>query len=358
MNIKTVVLLLLFTVVLHAKVTLDITTSRAALAIDILDNVSKYNKHCPEFHKYWKKRYRISFRDTDKFLEYREVREKYFAHPEVNSDIRTNQNGIFVSSMANDADPILNIFFKSATVNEALNNLKGIVEAEDIELLRTIFDLYKEQLDALISDFESYAPKSIAAFQSQFDEINNLETFFSEIQNFYGLNGNIHFTVLINWWPHVRRGKSGGACVAGNALVIRINDSRHTLNEETLISIILHELVHAIEMRIPPDRKHALSKVFIDEVNKQDSTYVEIPAKIIYEPMAVAIGQMLFMKRFFTKEFKLENDDWYANKWINCFAQPLLSRVESYFDEERTIDTDFMEELATLYVAFRRKHFR
>ncbi len=356
MKIKSILLIFALTIITYAKVSLNITTSQSAMVIDIMDNVTEFDRHCPEFKNYWRKRFKISNSDKKSFSKYREVRSNYRVYPKNMGDIRTNQSGVFVNGLSNSIDPILNAFFASSTTEQALTKLSERVSEDDRQFLKQFFDQYSTQLTTLISEFMQYSPKLVKEFRDELEAIDSLGEYLTDIQKFYAVTEDIEFRVIVNWWPKVFGGKAGGASAEGGALIVRINNSRTSLESEELISITVHEAVHAIEMQMSESRKRELSDTFIESVNLQDTLYSNIGPRMIFEPLAVTIGQMIFIKKFYPSEFKLD-DNWYANRWINCFSQPLLSLIEPHFTSGEPINSEFMKELADLYVSFRRENF-
>lgn len=355
---KRVMLLLCLVLFVEARLTLSFKISSAAQAIDILDNISQFNQYNPEFLHYWKKHFGLSMEDTDNFLRYVAIRKRYCKQALELNDIRKNSSGVFVASKSEYEDPVLNVFFSSKTVAEALNKVANFVSKEDCDTLGFIFEHYKAELASIENRFDTYAMKRVNQLEHDLQAIPGLRDYWIDLLTFYGFSDSITVPIVVNWWPRTRRGNSGAASMAGEALLLRLNSSKRSLRDKELMGVMVHELVHAIESRIESGRKRFFSDVFIAQAANEYPVLTDISPKVLYEPLAVALGQILFMKRFFPNSFELENDDWYANPWINSFAQELFPLVESYMKSGKSMDGHFMEEMARIYVFHRLNKFR
>jgi hypothetical protein len=66
-------------------------------------------------------------------------------------------------------------------------------------------------------------------------------------------------------------------------------------------------------------------------------------SNMLEEPLAVAIGQMLFLKSFDPKRFSKEGN-WYRNPWVNQYAQALFPLVDKTFAKSGRLDRAFIQE--------------
>lgn len=350
-------LFLLLSMSVHSEVTLKIQTNKALLAIDILDNISRFSKHHPKFFTYWRDRVGLTLEDTDNFLRYVAIRSRYCSKTEGINSIRTNRSGLFVLSEGEYRDLILTTFQSSHNVDEALHRLQGHINGTDLDTLGQIFAYYADEIDLIENRFNEYAVHEVATLQKELGNLHGLDAYFSDIMHFYGVHDTIEIPLILTWWPRTRKDNRGSAFMSGKALVVRLNDSRRSLSSEELIGVIMHELVHRIEMHMSDSLKRFCTDVFIAEASKDYQILADVPPKVIYEPLAVALGQMVFTKRFYPRDFDVEKTIWYANPWIDSFAKELYPLVERYLSEGKSIDAPFMETVARQYVFHRLNKF-
>lgn len=345
---RTLFCILLFSAITCGEITFSIGYNQPAQIIDILDNVATKGAHSNwEFKRYWEKKFGLSRQDDSLFKKYDVIRRKYWITPDTTETIFTNRHGLFVDPIVNSQDPIKTVFNYAQDIETALRQLDTIMTSEDLKFLKTFLTHYNDPVTTIVSEFEEYAPKKIQYIRTTIDTSSIIHNHINKITQFYGVDDSITFKILIQWWPKVPGGNVATCTVRGDALIIRINDSRRTLKGNELISIILHETTHAIESQMDQERKRILTNIFLQSV-ETDTLINYISPWRVYEPLAVTIGQMKFIKECTPKDFDL-NENWYSNRWINHFSRQLFPVIEGYLDSGKMIDDAFMREAAILF---------
>ena len=152
---------------------------------------------------------------------------------------------------------------------------------------------------------------------------------------FYGVQMDAQYTALFVWWPPIDRDY---AYAVRDHLLLSKNPKRHL--EWSDEDVVFHEVVHAISARQSLEQKRALTDLFLKDCPMKSS---ERRSNMLEEPLAVAIGQMLFLKSFDPKRFSKEGN-WYRNPWVNRYAQALFPLVDKTFAKSGRLDRAFIQE--------------
>ncbi len=347
---------------LFASVNFVFQYSQPLQVIDILDNVARSSQGGIyrewEFYKYWEKEFGFSKKDKQEFLRYREIRDKYTEKlPEDVNRIDKNQHGLFVNPAINSRDTILSIFIESATMDDVWSPVEKIVDSADFAFFKSFYKKFEPFLIQMTDQFESYNKPYIKSFNDKIASYKNLDEFISKIQAFYKVKDSLEYNVFIQWWPKVRKGNAGSAEVKGGALILRVNDnSRMTLDD--YVSVLFHEMVHAIDMYQPTDQKRYLTDCFIQKFQNDKDIIKKIKPNSIYEPLAVTLGQMCFIEWDHNQTLKLDRGNWYSNRWINEFSIILYPLVSEFFNTGKTIDKLFMEQTSVLLYEYATRNMK
>ncbi len=330
------------------EVRFSIGYSQPAQIIDILDNIATRGARSNwEYRRYWQKRFGVTARDRERFQRYDGIRKKYWIRRDSTETVATSAHGLFVDPLVHTQDPIKTVFHRAASVSAALQELETLLSAEESQFLEAFFAEYHAPVMAVVGEFEAYAPQRVASIEAALDRSSAVRAHLQRMTHFYGVDEPVTFRVLVQWWPRVRRGNAASCTVRGNALIIRVNDSRRTLKGEELVSIILHESSHAVELHMDQAKKRRLTDTFLAAL-PSDSLRAMVAPWQLFEPLAVTIGQMKYLKERAPEDFDID-DSWYANRWINDFSRQLFPLIEPYLDAGKEIDEPFVKELAALY---------
>jgi|GEM_PF-2545324 len=316
------------------KVDFIFRTSESANILDILDCTSNFMEgFCGDEGAYraeWEKPGPLSPKSKEALQTWAGIRRKYYYDPDQDEkDPRKNRNGFFSTLGAIDADPVASAFYRATRVEDATGLLEDELTSFERHDLQKSVQTLRPGMEGFL--FESSAFDMLAEQTAQRLRRPDYFTFLKEIAKFYGVGGSLTYTVIWNWWPPLKR---DNATPTGSFLVIRKNP-RTQLNW-TDDDIIFHEIVHTISARQPLTRKRALTEAFLDECYPGSIR----KSRILEEPLAVAVGQMIYLKRFFPKRFESEKN-WYADPWVDRFARGLFPLVEEYFSAHRELDVGF-----------------
>lgn len=337
---------------LFASVKFVIRYSRPLQIIDILDNVARSSEGEMyrewEFYRYWINEFGFNENDKLKFRKYQEIRNKYIEKlPEDFNRIDKNQHGLFTNPIINSRDSVFLIFVQSSTMDDVWQQIETLVDRNDLDFLKSFYKEYEQSLLQIIDQFEIYNKQYIKSFSDKIDNYENLNEFISKVQTFFKVEDSLEYNVFIQWWPKVRKGNVGSAEVKGSVLILRVNDkNRMTLDD--YVSVLFHEMVHAIDMTQPIEQKRYLTDCFIKRFENDEDLIKKIRPNSIYEPMAVTLGQMCFIEWDQNQKLKLNRENWYANRWINEFSKTFYPLVSEYFKTNKAIDEQFMQQTAMI----------
>ena len=318
-----------------AITTVDVVYSETANLFQILDCVSQWwNDSCGDegaYRKEWVNHSKLTDADLDLLKKYSTLREKYYKNEDsAEKDPSKNRNGLFATTGAISADPIALAFYRAHDVEAALINLEPVVSKEDRVFLRLFYKHFKNGANFFLRESTAFAPLA-QRVNAQLKDGQYL-AFLDKVKQFYGVSFDLNYKALYIWWPLPNRDY---AYAVGDQLVLSKNPKAQLSWPDE--DVIFHEIVHTISARQSFKQKQALTQAFLDECK------IDLKEKknnIWEEPMAVAIGQMLFLKRFNPDRFKKETN-WYRNAWVNKFSQAVFPLVEKAFAKNKILDVDF-----------------
>lgn len=94
----------------------------------------------------------------------------------------------------------------------------------------------------------------------------------------------------------------------------------------------------------PLEQKQKLTQDFIKECDPREKLK---KLKILQEPLAVAIGQVEYLKRFDSKRFAYEGS-FYNDPWISLFGKFIHPLVVKSFEEKKNIKQEIVVSAAKL----------
>lgn len=337
--------LLIFTIIFSlglttkaiGSVAVSVEYSEAADVFDILDNVSNWLEgFCEEeYQKYWSQKFGITESDKQLFSEYKTLREKYYKDPDqAEKDPFKNRNGFFSTLGSITADPIAEAFYSSGKLSDAYQKLMATLTTEDLDFLKKFHKHFEDKYAILLKEsahFKKIVKKLDPAFKK-----SSVKTLFEDASRFYNVKEDLNYKVLYVWWPPIERSQ---ASPTGNFLLMRYNPIKHadTAGQDT--DIVFHEIVHTISARQNLAQKQMLTKEFLKTCPIQDKMK---KLKILEEPLAVAIGQLLYLKRVEPKRLDLSAKA-YIDPWISVYGKMLFPIVDEYMKNKKTIDQDFVK---------------
>lgn len=341
MKYKLIYLAFIVSLQINAAVTFKATYSETADLFQFLDCASNWwDGYCGDEGQYrleFEKKAKLTDEDLKLFKKYEELRFKYYVdEDQKEKDPTKNRNGFFATTGSLTADFMALSFYKENSVEKAIEALTKL-STEDKDFLKKFYEHFQDRVKPFLK--ESIAFKKAAKELSGKLQKKSYKDFFKMVQDFYGVEGNFDYTALFVWWPPLERDY---AYPVSDYLVLSKNPVKHLSWSDE--EIVFHEVVHTISKRLPLEKKQQLTKVFLEECPTGTSLK---KGTILEEPLAVAVGQMLFLKKFNPKKYKSETN-WYRNEWINKFSQAIFPEIETTFAKKGKLDEELVRKLGKI----------
>lgn len=325
-----------------ASIRMEAVYSQGADIFDLMDNVSEWwEGFCDaEYKKYWKEKYGISKEDSEFFSKYAALREKYYSDPDqAEKDPLKNRNGFFAMTGTITADPLAEAFYDSDSLEQGYAKAAKVITADELSFLKSFHAYFAPK----------YAPllKESAAFKKIMPSVNRslrkpgMAGYFGEVARFYNVKSDLSYRVLYTWWPPIKR---TNASPTGRYLIMRYNPVQHIDIAETDWDIAFHEVVHAISAMQPLEQKQQITQAFIKICDPRESVK---RGRILEEPLAVALGQIEFLRRFAPKKL-VYDDSLYIDPWVNLLGKLIHPVLEKSLREKKNIQQGFAESAARL----------
>ncbi len=320
----------IFTLFVQAKTTIIARYSKVSNIFSTMDQVSNWWPGFTEseYQSYWKVRFGLSDEDQKLFNTYEKLRWRYYNDPDqTEKDPLKNRNGFFAMLGSIESDPLASIFYSSNTFDEAMERVNNLVSKEDFKFLKDFYKHFESNYSKIIKETEVFevTSKNVNKIISN-NEINN---FYDKVRAYYNVKDDINYEVLFVWWPPQKKTL---ATPSGKYLLMYYNPELH--KDFTEQDVVFHEVVHTISMRQPLEQKQKFTKLFLDNC----SVGAKIKKTVILEePLAVSIGQILFMEKFFPTKLNY-SDSLYNNPWISSFGRIITPLVRSDFEKNKSMD--------------------
>ncbi len=327
-------------IVLASSISISVKYSEAANTFVIMDCVSGWwdKTFCQDeggaYQRYWIDRFGLSPEEQALLKKYDALRQQYYKGLGLpKDDIGPYKDVLFAKKSGMNEDQIAPAFYGSDNLDQAFKKLEKILAKDDFEFLRNFYSHFKPKYEVLLKDSEP--------FKTKVEDLNkkirnkNYSSFFSKISKYYSVDENMNYVVLYNWYPPLDR---DSAFPADKFLVFQQNPKKHIKTKDE--DVIFHEIVHTISARQPQKQKEAISNAFLKSCpSVNDKIVGQYRGRILEEPLAVAIGQIEFLKEFFPERLKLDSK-LYNNPWISSFAK----LVHPIVKDELMKNLNFSEE--------------
>jgi len=324
----------------EAKTTVKARYSAAANIFIIMDQTSNWWPGFTEeeYQVYWKNRFGLSEEDLKIFKDYADLRWRYYSDPDQQEkDPLKNRNGFFSMLGTLESDPLANAFYASSTLAEALQRAEKLVSKEDLQFLIEFYKHFEPNYSQVL--------KETVVFETTAKKLNKLISkpqiakFYDQVREYYGVAGEVNYEVLHVWWPIQKRTL---ATPAGQYLLMYFNPESHKdLMDQ---DVVFHEIVHTISMKQSLEQKQAFTKIFLEKCPVSPKLKKTV---ILEEPLAVAIGQVLFMEKFFPADFHYEQS-LYNNPWISTFGRLITPVIREDFKRKKKMDETTISSLANI----------
>lgn len=329
-----------------ATVSMTAKYREAANVFVIMDCVSGWweGTFCNDdgaYQKEWLKRFGISSEDKDLFSKYDALRQRYYKGLGAPKDESgPSSDGIFAKKASISEDLIAPAFYSSDKLEVALEKLSFKVSKGDLVFLKSFYDRFKPRYTKLLE--ESLPFKKKAAELNRKLSNKKYVNFFSKIAGYYSVSESLRYEVLFTWYPPLDK---DFAFPIDRFLVLNRNPIKHIDWDSE--DIVFHEIVHTLSVRQPQKQKESISKVFLELCPIEAKFPQGHKTRLLEEPMAVAVGQTLFLKTFFPERVKW-NSKFYNNHWISTFSKLIYPVIENEFKQGSRFSTETGKKLGFL----------
>jgi hypothetical protein len=328
-----VVLTILFISTGNARA--QIIYSEAANFFHLADQVALWHRTTTtQFRDYWQERYGFSQADKRWFDGFAAIRRKY--HPESLTVIDKNQptQQVF-SDVELRVDPLVDAFFSSATIEDALKRLQNIIPSEEIQYLREFFQHYNARLQDFKKDSNAYRSKvnllNQELTQFRFDQhLRRVETYFGLVKD-AGQTPTQRYRSYLVWWPPLSRAE---LAQIGPYIIIRAHPTAHL--EVLGAQVALEGATRSILRGLASEVKFSLAQRFASSCGESLSNLTPRHLEI---PLSLALSRMFFDEERQKRQF-VATKEWSSDALVSLMSKllyPELKRSllsqESFTDE-------------------------
>lgn len=274
------------------------------------------------FQKIWKERFGLSQEDQALFKQYDVVRSRYYRGKGApKEDTGPYSDGLFAKKSGIAEDLLAPAFLSSSTIPEALKKLESVTNSEDLLFLKNFYQHFQPSYQKILNESGAFQKK----VQTLNKQLRNpkYQKFFGKISQYYAVNEELSYEVLFTWFPPVPRDH---ASPTDRFLVLQQNPVEFLQDDDQ--DVVFHEIVHTLSARQPQEQKQEISKAFLSLCPVENKFGKYQKGKILEEPLAVAIGQILFLKEFYPDKLKWDSK-LYNNPWISAFGKNISPLIES-----------------------------
>ncbi len=236
-------------------------------------------------------------------------------------------------------DLVITTLANSQNLDEVAVRLIGIIPNEDLTKFiyclkgiapyyeQFITSKYSKRIEQEISKYQSYA--------GQLDEV------FKKAQTFYGTSWPENVPFIVSMYPIPGKAGFTTADPHGNTIMCSYLIDGEA-DYKARLGVIAHELNHVLY-----DQQSISLQVKIEQwFSKNKSAYKQLAYKYFDEGLATAVGNG-WGYQFLNGQ--MDTATWYNNEYINGYAKELYPLVETYINENKTIDSLFVGEAIQLF---------
>lgn len=304
---------------------------QAADVFELLDNVSDWWPGYTDarYRSDWIRTIGLSAADDTLLSRYAKLRVRYFdKRGQSNEDPSTSEGGLFTARATLDADPVGDVFYRSATVSEALGRLDGRVAPDDMQFLRYFYAHFERRYLPLVTEHERAVQASLAETNRTL-ESSTFATWIGALERFFDVPiQEQRYDALYVWWPDSLRVVANPR---GRFLVLRaLIKPGEKLN---VGDVVVHEAIHVIAARQTSVQKRSISDAFLRDC---PPTPAIGRLSVIEEPLAVVFGNMLFTRTFRPDRYRYAKR-WYGDESVDLYAKLLFAPTLDAFEHSARI---------------------
>lgn len=345
--IRLIILLIILPVTVSAeKISITAHYREAANVFLIMDCVSGWwdKTFCYDDGAYqleWKKLFGISNDDFESFKKYDQIRKKYYRGMGASKeDAGAFDDGIFPKKAQINEDLLAPSFYGSAHLDEAYEKLTSIMSKDDLDWIKIFYKKFQPRYQKILDESKVFAAK--AKIQSKALSNKRYSDFYTQILQYYGVLEKLQYEVIYTWFPPLNRDL---AVPVDRFLVLSKNPTTQlNWNDE---EVIFHEIVHTISVRQSQEQKEKLSKMLLASCAIDQHFPKGKKNRILEEPMAVVLGQILFLEKFFPERLKLDST-LYRDRWVSDFAIKIYPTIKAEFESGKRFSVETIKKLVPL----------
>ena len=217
-----------------------------------------------------------------------------------------------------------------------LGLIPNSLHQKTIAILRSIEPYYDSliwnpQLDSFsiqISQLSAYA------------EEKELSKYLTAIRGFYGSNWSDEMPFVVSLYPIP--GHTGNIISTPRSNMLLCGMLVGNSQFDGLMGIALHEIAHTLYQEQPKAFQWQLFEWF----DSAASSYGDFAYSYINEALATAIGNGWVYEKL---NGSLNQEDWYADHYIDRYAKAIYPIVKQYLEREQTIDEPMVQELVSVF---------
>ncbi|PIF00239.1 MAG: hypothetical protein CR994_07190 [Maribacter sp.] len=236
-----------------------------------------------------------------------------------------------------------NFIKKNLISNQDLKDFKkqtfGIVPGSELLGFCEILESFEPVYDELIYLKNKYKFSEKVEQLSKYITSSHTAGFFQSGLDFYGTEWDFSIPFEIAIVPSL----SQRGFTATTFLNIAVSEMQLDFESyDVLLSVLMHEIYHILYDEQPLETKLNLKKWF----NENDSKNSQYAFLLLNEVLATALGNGFVFEQL---KGKLDEEDWYYNKYINEMAKKIYPTVKQYLTEKRVLDKDFVDKYISIY---------
>ncbi|HZF67160.1 MAG TPA: hypothetical protein VEZ47_03890, partial [Gemmatirosa sp.] len=264
-------------------------------------------------------------------------------------------SGLFTAGAALTADPMAAAFHASATVDEALARLAGVLTADERAFLRSFYGRFAARVDPLLAETRARTAPSQALTAATLADtavgayLGRVARLFAPVGSGAGADGARAMDALYVWWPDSAQTR---ASPVGRTLLLRVRPpASDTVNSA---DVVAHEVVHVLAAEMPPTTQRALGAAVLAGCGASDGPPGGVRRlAVLEEPIATALGNVEFRRRFQPRRFTWGRR-WYGDPWVDVYARLLHPVLVERLATGRPLDASFARDAGALCAALGR----
>lgn len=308
-------------------------------AYHFLENLSEWSPDytIKSYKQYWNREKLHQSGDEEHLENIKKIRLKYYCQPKER----------FFSFNDKEEDKIKYAFLNSKSYNETYQQLARLLSKSELEQFDECYQYFLARINSAVQSGKGY--QNIIEKLNKENNTPEMQNYFKKIRAFYrNKNENNILNIYVVWQPE--EGNSGAYYINKNIVLgLKASTNRTNLSDRDyydLLSVLYHEMMHYHSSMMDAKINFMLSSMLKESLGLNFNNQPNL-GKIIEEPLAVILGQRVFLRKYRNKYY-YTYDNFYQNDWINLMALIAEPLVEEYMTSNREIDKEFIEQYSKL----------